>query len=444
MIIKKLDYIIQKHTLPILIIYGIVIRFIVFIFYSGVGIFPDSQNYIDLAEKISQFNLIGYTGERTPGFPSLIALCLNNLKFVIVIQSIFGILNIVLLYKFSLLKTKNKSISFLITLITTSFLHFIFYELVILTETLTITLMIFIFWFIEKFNLLAKNARLKHLFILSVFFSILYLTRPIFIYFPVGFCLFFFVKNYSNGFKKSAIKAFVVIIIPLITLYSWCSLNEKNIGYFTNTSYFGFNLSQTATSFFEKAPEKDKLIRDIFIKHRTKITNNNLKGSYPMTIWDAYPELLEKTKLSTPDLSNQLSKISIALFKEYPLLYFKQVVISWIGFWKTPTLPWNTIHFKSAKTMNIFVVIWGNVQKPTLLIINFLFLIFSLKKIITFKFRKLDSDLFLIAIVLSGSFAQALVAYGSNSRFCFPFFPFIVYFVLSNLAIAKKYFVTKK
>ncbi|QRM89559.1 hypothetical protein FG167_10060 [Lacinutrix sp. WUR7] len=438
MIIKKLDTFIQKYTLPILIIYGLIIRLVIFMNYSDDGIFKDSQNYIDLATAISDFNLNGYTGERTPGFPTLIALCANSLKLTILFQSFLGILNIILLYKYAYLRTKNKITSFWIAFITTSFLNFLFFELAILTETLTVTLMLLIFWYIENFKLLDNDSKPKHLFILSLLFASIYLTRPMFIYLPIGFFLFYIVKNASFGIKKTFLKAIIVLIIPFISFYSWCSLNERNIGYFTSTYYLGINLSQTATFFFEKAPEKDKVIRDIFVKHRTYLEEQNQSGKYAMTVWHAYKELLKETKLSPPDLSHELSKISIDLFKKHPDLYVKQVAISWVNFWRsTSALLWHTSSFKSPLANTIFSALWNYVQKPLLLLSNFLFLLFSLIKIITFKFKKFDSDLFLIAIVLSGSLAQALVAYGTNSRFCFPFFPLIIFFTITNITNLK-------
>lgn len=434
------DYVL-KHPLSTLLAYSILVRFLVVIFYHHVTIFPDSEDYINLAQFINRLDLTNYTGQRTPGFPALIALSGQSLNLTVFLQTLLGLLNCYLLFDFCRLRTKNISLSFWAGITTTSFLHVVFYEFAILTETLSFTLVLLSFWFIEKYNLLSANIKVSHLFILSLIFGAMYLTRPMFIYFPLGFFLFYLVKNFYVNIKKVIIQGAFILIIPFLCFYSWNKLNENNIGYFTSSCYFGINLAQTATSFFDKAPDEDKLIRDIFVKNRFYVEQNEPKTKYPMTVWYAYDELLEKTDLSPPDLSAELGRISINLFKEHPDLYAKQVFISWRYFWGgASSLLWNAKDFDNKIAKKALVGIWNYVQKPLLIIINCLFLLFSFRKLLRFsksRFKEYDMDLYLVAIVLSGSLAQALVAYGTNSRFCFPFFALIVYFVITNLNTLK-------
>nr|WP_262920465.1 glycosyltransferase family 39 protein [Hanstruepera flava] len=409
----------------------------VFCFYNHVSIFPDSEDYTNLAQYLGNFSLTNYTGQRTPGFPALIAISGQNLNITVFIQTVLGLLNCYLLFDFSRSRTKNERLAFWITIIVTSFLHVVFYEFAILTETLSFTLVILSFWYIEKHALLNREGKLKHLFILSLLFGVLYLTRPMFIYFPIGFLLFYIIKNFNSNFKGIIFKSLSVIAVPFFCFYGWNKLNENNIGYFTSSYYLGINLAQTATSFFEKAPDEDRLIRDIFVKHRTYVENNLSRTMYAMTVWRAYDELLEETQLSPPELSAELGRISKNLFVAHPDLYAKQVFISWRDFWGgASSLLWNADEFKNKTVKHMLVGLWLYIQKPVLILFNFLFLLFSLIKMIRFmkfKCKIWDSDLFLILIILSGSLAQALVAYGTNSRFCFPFFALIVYFVMSNL-----------
>lgn len=442
--IKTLNTFISQHSIKILILYAILIRLVLFATYHGVTIYPDSENYIDLANYLSGFSLENYTGERTPGFPALIALANNNLQITVLFQLVLGVLSTYLVYDFSKIKSKQINLSFWIAALYTSFFHVLFFEFSMLTEALSIFLVILSFWYIEKFQLLQKHTAIKHYIILSLILSWMYLTRPLFIYFPLGFFLFYSVKHFK---LKYILKSTLVLILPFISYYAWNSLNEKNIGYFTNTYYFGINLSQTATSFFDKAPEKDKLIRDIFVKHRDSIAIYAPK-KHPMSVWYAYDELLEKTKLNAPDLSNKLGKISIDLFKEYPELYIKQVAYSWYLFWNAPGLHWNAEKLSNTKIRGGISVLWTLILRHVVVIFNVLFIFFALKTLIAFfknKLKPLDSDLFLLCIVLSGSISQALVAYGTNSRFSFPFFALIVYFVVSKLyALKRNVFSLKK
>ena len=294
--IKTLYNSILKYPLATLLLYGF-LSLALIICYQHISIFPDSEDYTNLAQYISQLDLTNYTGQRTPGFPALIAISGQHLTITVLIQLVLGLLNCYFIFEFSRLRTKNIVLSFW-TNDTTSFLHVVFYEFAILTETLSFTLVLLSFWYIEKFQLLKANARFSHIFILSLIFGLLYLTRPVFIYFPLGFFLFYLVKNFIIDLGKTILKSTSILIIPFICFYSWNKLNENNIGYFTSSYYLGINLAQTATSFFDKAPNEDKLIRDIFVKYRSYLEQNESKTKYPMTVWYAYDELLEKTEMS--------------------------------------------------------------------------------------------------------------------------------------------------
>lgn len=445
--IKIIYNFITQNSIKALIFYAILIRFFIFIFYQDVTIYPDSENYIDLATYISHFSLENYPGNRTPGYPLLIALANNSLILTVVYQVILGLLTTVLLFNFSKRRTKSIITAFWVTFLTSTFIHFLFYEFVILTETLSLFLVVLSFWIIEKYQLLNHQAHKKYYFLLSLVLAWLYLTKPLFIYFSLGFSIFYFVKHLKTNFYNTFTKSIIVLLIPFLAYYSWNSLNKNNIGYFTNTYYFGINLAQTATSFFEKAPEEDALIRDIFVRKRDSITKF-APTRYPMSVWFAYDELIEKTGLSPQDLSAELGRISKNLFKEHPELYAKQVFNSfYLFFGNDDSIKWSK-KFKNKYFQYGLTLIWKHFQQYFLVLINILFLIFSFKEILFFfksKCKIFNTNLFIVCIVLSGALAQALVAFGSNSRFAFPFLPLIVYFVVINVLNLKcKYFSVKK
>ncbi|GGK25545.1 dolichyl-phosphate-mannose--protein mannosyltransferase [Yeosuana aromativorans] len=438
--IKKIRLFIYNHPVKSIICYAILIRLAIVLIYQAITIYPDSQNYINLSNYLSHFSLENYTGERTPGFPLLIAVANNNLIITILFQLMIGVLSTYLIYDFSRLKTKNITLAFWIAIIYTSFLHVIFFEFAILTEALSVFLVILTFWYIQKFKLLEAKSPIKNYVVLSIIFSWMYLTKPMLIYLPVGFTLFYLIKQLKS---ISFLKGFIVLIIPFITYFSWNSLNKKNIGYFTNTYYFGINLSQTATSFFDKAPDNDKLIRDIFVKHRDSILKHDPK-KYPMSVWFAYDELLKKTKLSPQDLSYKLGDISKRLIMEYPQLYLKQIFISWIDFWKPTNIYWNPEKITNPYIKGFIVWAWLYFMRYLLFIFNIIFLVLGLIHLLFFirdDLKQLNMDFLIICTILCGSLLQAMVAYGSNSRFSFPFFALIVYFVISKLSNVKKIFL---
>ena len=446
----KLRTFINKHALVTLLTLGVLARIIIALLYKSITIYPDSEDYIRLGNLITEFNLENYPGNRTPGYPILIAIANNSLLITILFQLSLGLLNIYLLFDFSYRKTKDRNIAFWITFITSSFLHFIFYEFAILTETLTVFLVIFSFWIIERYQLFQTETPKKYYLLLSTILSWLYLTKPMFIYFSLGFALFYLVKQFKNNIRETLIKSILVILIPFLTYFTWNNFNKRNIGYFTNTYYFGINLAQTATSFFDKAPDEDALIRDIFVKNRDSIAEH-IPRKYPMSAWAAYYDVMEKTNNSyTPqDLSYEFGRISKNLFKKHPDLYLKQVCNSaFLFFGNEDSLKWNYRTFDNKYALYGLGFIWSKFQKYVLVLFNILFLIFSINTLFLFfksKCKLFDTNLFIVCIVLSGALAQALVAFGSNSRFAFPFLPLIVYFVVINfLDLKSKYFGIKK
>ena len=441
--LNKLYHKILEYPLASLLIYAVLIRCLVVLFYDGFTITNDSQDYIDLGKRLSEFNLDGYTGERTPGFPLLIAIANNNLILVAYLQMILGIISTYFIYDMTKISTKKTAFALLVGVITTSFMHYVYFELSIITETTSLFVLLFIFWFILKHDVLNVTSSIYKILIISGLCALLYLIRPMFIYIPVLLALFFLVKNFKKHFAKAISKSVIILILPIIAFYSWCSLNEKNIGVFGSTYYLGINLAQNATSFFEKAPDDEALIRDIFVKHRDIVKATEPDYVYPMSVWYAFDELIEKTKLSPPELSAKLGEIAVNLFKKHPDLYLKQVFISWRDFW-SPKLIWNPEKITNKYVKKGLMGLWLIIEQYLALIIKLLFLVFSVKKIVAFirtRFKTFDFELLIVATVILGSIAQALIVYGSNARFSFPYFPLIVYFVMLNLFNIKNNYV---
>ncbi|WP_290699577.1 hypothetical protein [Lacinutrix sp.] len=446
--LSKLYTFINKYALVLILSIAVLARVIIALTYGAITISPDSEDYIALGKLLTTFNLENYPGNRTPGYSFLIALANNSLVITVIFQLFIGLLSTYLLFDFSLRKTKNKITAFWVTFITTSFMQFLFFEFAILTETLTVFLVLFSFWIIERYQLFSAKTPKKYYLLLSIVLSWLYLTKPLFIYFSLGFALFFFVKQFKFNKKDALIKSVIVILIPFLSYFTWNNFNKQNIGYFTNTYYFGINLSQTATSFFEKAPDEDALIRDIFVRKRDSIIREKNDKAYPMTIWYAHDELLKKTQLSPQDLSAELGRISKNLFKEHPDLYAKQVFKSaCLFFGYKDSMKWNAEKFSNKYFRYGFNYFWAYFQKHVLVLLNILFLLFSVRILFLFfksKCSLFNMNLFIVCIVLSGALAQALVAFGSNSRFAFPFLPLIVYFVVINVLDLKSKYLSEK
>lgn len=436
--LKSIQKKIEANAVLYVLSYAVLIRVVMLLLYTDYSIFPDSGGYIDLANKLSDLDLTGYSGKRTPGYPGIIALVGNNLNWVKVIQHIFGIISTLLLFDLVKSEVKSKFIAFLAAVFTTSFIHLIFFEAAILTETTALFTLLLVFWIIKKKECLNANVSYFKIILISLIFAYIYLVKPMFIYVPIFFGLFFLIKNFQLNYKTTLLKSMLVLIIPFITFYSWCSLNERNIGVFGSTYFLGINLSQTATPFFELVPQEHEVIRDILIKHRDSLIIHN-PNKTAMSVWAAHDELISTTNLTAPQLSEKLGEISIELFKQHPDLYLKQVSISWLHFWKENIL-WKPKQIKSVIVKNIFMGTWLYIQQWIAIAVNIMFLYFSIKqikKLIKLRVKSFDFNLFLMSIILLGSVAQAMIIYGSNGRFSFPYFSLIIYFVFINLFTLK-------
>jgi 4-amino-4-deoxy-L-arabinose transferase-like glycosyltransferase len=434
--LKIINRLSEKQLLVYLLIIGFITRLLFSATYFGVTTAGDSKDYIRLAKTITDLDLSQFQGRRTPGYSFIISLLQNNLVCVVVLQLLLGLFNLYLLYQFVKLLS-NKIVAFLTTIFYNLFTHIIFYEFAILTESITTTLIILSVWFLVKFKLFESKTSLKKHIVFGLILSSLYIVKPMFIYITFGFFCFYILKNWKIKNKLNFIKPFLTFIICCSIYIGWNQFNKSQIGYFTNTQYFGINLAQTTTPFFEKAPNKDATIRDLIVKHRDSVLkiNPNL-DSDAMVVWYAYKDLKKETKLSDVELSNKLGVISKNLIKNNPIKYFKQTGKSWLLFWEKPHIYLNKSNFTYNGFSHLHIILWFNFLSYIVVIFNILFLVFFTKTLFSFfKNRSVlfSYTFFISSIVIVGSIAQALVAYGNNSRFCVPFLPLIIYVVISNI-----------
>lgn len=89
-----------KNPLLSVVFLAVSLRLFLFtLFYSSVTIYPDSDGYLELAKIISSFNLIGYNGLRSPGYPLIISLLFRNLYLIVFFQFALGIISSLFWYK---------------------------------------------------------------------------------------------------------------------------------------------------------------------------------------------------------------------------------------------------------------------------------------------------------------------------------------------------------
>lgn len=422
----------KKNPIYTIIIVSLFLRLIIMSLYQHVTVYPDTEDYINLAQRLLYFNLNGYEGQRSPGYPLLLGLTHINLYLSVIFQSILGIIANIYMYKLCLTLSLKVRSSLLLTLFIVSYIPSIFFEYAILTESLTLFFITMIFY--TLFRLLKQNnSNPKYYISLSVLCTFLVLIKPFYVYLP---CLLFIISIIYNNKKQIPIsKTIFILIFPLLAFIGWSGVNKSNTGYFTSTTYYGFNIAQNCVSFAEYTTNEYKDIGDIYAKYRDN--RDSSKYEIAMTIWEAYPELKEKTDLSFPDLSNRLYNYSITTIKRNPTDYLKQVAISWTDFWKT-SLYWEYDSF-AIPYSNFILKYICYAERIVLQSLKILFVLLIPFHAINFVRRKYVSPQFIISIVVFvTSILQAIITYGTNSRFSFPFEMFMV------LSVALDYFDFRK
>lgn len=367
----------------------------------------------------------GYGGERSPGYPLLI--CLTGFSGILmaITQSLIGLCTLILVYKIMIVTGIKKNLSLLVTLILSCYLPTVFFEMALLTETITlfvISLIVFLFFKLTKYKEYSISAFLW----LTLLCGYLILIKPFYIFLPFLLTIILLCSKYK--INTIWLKCILLIFIPSFAFLGWSYVNKVNTGHFVSSTYYGFNLAQNCLVFAEKTTPEYKEIGEIYAKYRdNRISDKEIA----MAIWEAYPELSEKTGLAFPQLSKRLYDYSIATIKMNPTAYLKQVFFSWCNFWKT-SLYWEQYSFGVPQASQVILYICY-AERVLLQLVKIFFILFIPFNIIyCIRKRKITPQLTISFVVLTASILQAFATYGTNSRYSFPFEMLIVISVVLN------------
>ncbi|WP_165020545.1 phospholipid carrier-dependent glycosyltransferase [Dysgonomonas sp. ZJ279] len=420
-----------------IVIIAACIRILVTILYQHITIYPDSEDYIALANRLLNFDLNGYGGERSPGYPLLLSLAHNSFVITSIFQSVIGIITLVLTYKTLLLAGIKKEFSLTITLLVACYLPILFFEFAILSETLTLFVITITFYLFFKI-ILEKRSRVNDYALLGLSCGYLVLIKPFYIFIPVLIVIFLLCSNLLIQRKFAAYIS--ILILPAFIFLGWSYINKVNTGYFTSTTFYGFNLAQNCVSFAEYTSDEYAEIGHIYARYRG--INTAMDKDIAMSIWEAYPELKEETGLSFPDLSKKLYDYSLTTISMNPIGYVKQIGISWLDFWKT-SLYYEYDHIKVSSTAPMIKYV-SLAERLIFQVIKILFVMLIPYNISRYFRRKDLTPQFTISVVvLTASLLQALITYGTNSRFSFPFELLILISVVLNIKQYRMYLKEK-
>lgn len=398
-----------------LILFGLLIRFIIILFYTNVTIYPDSSGFLELSDYLLNFDLSGYEGYRTIGYPFLIFLGFGNEWLVVIYQFFIGVYGSVVLYKTAVNLDFSSKFSFIISLISQSFLNVLFYETAILSESLTLFFMMLLMYEISKGYFSKTN--LKSEIWMGFILGYLVLIKPFYAY--IGFLIYGLSLLQDFKWNKIISKKIIILILPLFAYFGWSYVNKVNTGYFVSTTYFGLNLSQNCVYFAEKGPKEYDWIMKPYVKYREIYIEED--KDVAMTIWGAYETELQYSHTSLPDFSAELGKYAMATVQMNPKEYLKQVVCrSWVDFWK-PAIYWNYNQFNFKYANMLFLLIWY-FQLLLITVTTITFIVISLYYISDyFKTKIISFEFFGVLLVWVTSILQALVTYGTNAKYRFPF-----------------------
>ncbi|MFC4632475.1 hypothetical protein ACFO3O_01040 [Dokdonia ponticola] len=442
----KIQTLALEKPILFLMIVGVLVRVLIAIAYSNqVSIFNDTESYIPLAERLSTLDLKGYDGLRTPGYPLLLAIAGIHFSIVVFIQTLLGILSSVLLFKISFRLKNHIPLALINGLSLSFFLHILFYERAILTETLTLCALVVCLWYlvrIDFFKTQKKDAitNVQSL-LLGILMAVVFLIRPMFIVITPLVVVCFLIIYRHLKFLKIVIQVFLIGMPALASYQAWSMLNFYNTDYKTVTVFSGMNLAQNCVYFIDNADDSHAALRDVYVRKRDSVIAND--GDVSMSIWRVYEALKAKENITVAELSQRFDPMNKELIRENPLAYSKQVGISWLAFWEEYVL-WNYNAFKHNIPKWILSGTWLYIQRPLLFLINGAFLVISFIMIIRHIRKKelsLNFYLFCVLLTLGSSLGQALVIYGNNGRFSVPFLPFII--VVVSHFLYETYFIKK-
>ncbi|MFV0311725.1 MAG: hypothetical protein ACK5KN_08765 [Dysgonomonas sp.] len=415
-----------NNPVKVIVIIAVSVRLLIAILYGHITLYPDSEDYRALAERILSFNLAGYEGERPPGYPLL--LCLSGLSgsITVILQLIMGVCTLVVAYKTLLLLNVEKRIALVVTLFGAVYLPSVFFEFAILTESFTLLVITLIFYVF--FGIVGdKDSSSKSYLWLSLLCGYLVLIKMFYIYLAIILFIMLLLDNYRS-LKIITRKYALILLIPLLVFLGWSYVNKLNTGLFVSSTFYGFNIAQNCVWFADNTTEEYKEIGDVYVRYRYESPKDK---EIAMTIWEAYPELKARTGLSFPDLSKKMYDYSIATIKKNPGPYLEQVFISWRDFWKT-SLYWEVYNF-SVPESHVVIMYVCYAGRIILQLVKILFvLLIPYNIIVAIRRRRLTPEVIISLIILFASLLQAFATYGTNSRFSYPFEILMVTSVLLN------------
>jgi hypothetical protein len=406
----------------------------------------DSGTYLELAEAMVQGRLIEDDGGRTPGYPALLAAAGLDGHRIWLLQSLSGIVVSLVLYLGALHLTRSLRWSVAAGATHSVNIGQLAFEANVASETLATLLVTSaaIALVVSCGARVPRSAFRTFGLLAGCLAGAAALTRPQFVFLPAVVALFLFIA----GMRSDPGARFRALLWPLVSLapgvlaiLGWSAFNYVRHDYFTLSTYMGINLTNHSIAFAEASPDRYAPIVEILIRHRdAKIQRT---GRYSMAVWEALPELQERTHLSKPALSKELARLSFHLLKHRPLAYLRAVGGAWLDFWLVPNY-WRPEKLRSPSVRDFVQRAWI-AERWVIRLANAGFLVCTFLAVagLPRSARRLwDLPLACAAaIILASSVLQAFAEYGENTRYSVTVQPLVLFV---GLVLLQRFFSARR
>jgi 4-amino-4-deoxy-L-arabinose transferase-like glycosyltransferase len=359
------------------------------------------------------------------GLSALVAVGVSHLAVIQILQALLGIGITLLLFRITYLRHHNLRSAFLVGLSYSLCLHLLFFESLILSETLSAFLLLLSLLIVQKV-LMATEPKPGLTLLAGLVTGLAILTRPLMVFLIPVYVIVLWLRP-ARSRRMARVGAFLVT--SLLCVIGWCLVNLHFLNYFGLTILTGFNLSNHSGRFIELAPERYATVREIYLQYReAEIAKTQ---SHAMTIWMAMPELQRRTGMSQAELSREFTQLSLYLFIHHPTRYLNSVRLAARNFW-LPFNYWGDNGFRAhlpGGIVSLAHLVWEE-ERPCLSVVNTLFILLVLWAVLAWLSRRRilypHIDRLVSVVIVVACISQALLEYGENYRYIIPFQPLVI------------------
>lgn len=315
------------------------------------------------SDSVTYLFLGKLTTVRTPGYPLFIELLLSindlfsfSTKYLKVICFgqifILGMLNVWLVYKLTKILTRNRIFAMAMGLLYNGNFFVISFEFQLLTETLSITLLLAV---LVIYLQLFKGKKFMAL-IAGILMVLLIYTRPTYLllgfFFPILTFVGFFPLSKKKIFIKKLTQVFLVFIaVILVGIFGYSLRNQYKFGYFGISSLMPYGLHYYTNPLFEKyKPSGNSTLDRVARVYAEEIKRNSHSAAQNL-----HARIQEELGLSDAEISAAFLKVNLKLIKDYPVDYLKQVPDSFFLYYRQYSTHWAAGNTKKFLRKGIFL-----------------------------------------------------------------------------------------